>query len=306
MKKKFTFGTDPEFFGKEKESGKYKCMIPFLSGTKHEPEILPSGAGLQRDNVALEFASNPVTNEIDLVNDLRKAFTEIVAKIPKHIEIVAESSANFDEKELVHPEAREFGCSPDYDAYVPKINPPASCDDPTFRSCGAHIHLGYVKGSGNDFLLDGMGKVNTVLAMDAIIGIVSVVLDNSEASIKRRQLYGKAGCHRPTNYGVEYRTLSNYWMKSPELAMLMYRLSEDVLQLMREDKASALIESIGKYTIKSVIDEGKFEEATKIMNEKIRPILSAKSSEMLDICLEKVEGYVFAKEWKLNEMEVSV
>jgi len=305
----YTIGTDPEFFCKEKRTGKMRSVIPFIKGTKTDPEPMPCGSSVQRDNVALEFATPPVSKEADFVKVIQAAFLDILKKVPEHLEMVATPSANFDEDQLNHPEALQFGCDPDYDAYIPTMNPPAHCDDPSFRSCGGHIHLGYVDGSGNDFLLDSWGKVKTVLMMDAIHGIISMVLDNSEEAIKRRQLYGKAGCHRPTDYGVEYRTLSNYWLKSPELVMLMYRLSNDVLRLMREEGAEdwrstsmALIETLGgPEKVKSIINDGNVDEAVAAMNEHIRPVLSGESNELLDICLEKCTTYNFVEEWKLSK-----
>ena len=299
-KKNFTIGADPEIFMRERESKKLKSAIPYIEGTKYEPEILECGAGLQRDNVAVEFASTPADNEMAFVRSIGDAFKEIVKKLPEGHEMVAIPSAKFDEDQLDHPEAKMFGCSPDYDAYIPAQNPPACCDDELFRSCGGHIHLGYVEGSGNDFLLDDWGKINTIITMDAVHGIVSVILDSSTEAIERRKLYGKAGCHRPTDYGVEYRALSNFWIKSPELVMLMYRLSEDVLRLMREGEAELLIEDVGRDTLQDVINNGKFDEAVGILEEKVKPMLSGETLEMLDMCLEKCDKYEFINEWQLG------
>ena len=47
--------------------------------------------------------------------------------------------------------------------------------------------------------------------MDAFLGIPSVVKDKDK---RRRSLYGKAGCFRLTDYGVEYRVLSSAMMDS--------------------------------------------------------------------------------------------
>lgn len=299
-KKSFTIGTDPEFFLREKGTGKLKSAIPFIEGTKEEPDILPCGAGLQRDNVALEFASKPASDEKDFIRSIQDAFMDIMKKVPDGHEMAAIPSAKFEPDQLDHPEAKMFGCSPDYDAYIPAQNPPAHCDDETFRSCGAHLHFGYVEGSGNEFLLDPWGKIKTIITTDAVHGIISVVLDNSKEAIERRKLYGKAGCHRPTDYGVEYRVLSNFWMKSPELVMLIYRLSDDVLKLVREGNADALIDSIGRDNIQDIINNGKINKATKVLNEKIRPVLNQETIEILDMCLEKCDGYKFKEEWQLE------
>ena len=47
--------------------------------------------------------------------------------------------------------------------------------------------------------------------MDPFLGIPSVVKDKDK---RRRSLYGKAGCFRLTDYGVEYRVLSSAMMDS--------------------------------------------------------------------------------------------
>jgi len=299
-KKNFTIGADPELFMREKDSQKLKSAIPYIEGTKLEPEVLECGAGLQRDNVALEFASTVADSGAAFVKSIGNALKEIIKKLPEGHEIVAIPSARFDEDQLDHPEARMFGCSPDYDAYIPAQNPPAYCEDEAFRSCGGHIHLGYVEGSGNEFLLDNWGKINTIITMDAFHGIASVILDSSKEAAERRKLYGKAGCHRPTEYGVEYRALSNFWIKSPELVMLMYQLSEDVLRLMRDGTFEILIEDIGKNTLQDVINSGKVEEATDILENKVKPMLSVATVEVLDMCLEKCGQYEFKQEWRLE------
>ena len=137
--------------------------------------------------------------------------------------------------------------------------------------------------------------------MDLVHGIISTVLDNSEAAIKRRKLYGKAGCHRPTSYGVEYRVLSNFWMKSPQLVMLMDSLTQDVLRFIRDKQAEGMIEEIGEKTIKNTINKGSVSKARKIVDNYLRPKLSKDSIHYLDECLKFIELYDLKKEW----MEVS-
>lgn len=299
----FTMGTDPEFFLEEKESGKKKSAIGIIEGTKDNPKPLPCGASIQKDNVALEFASKPAATEEDMVKNVQAAFMDILNEIPKDVNIVTEPSANFDEDQLDNEEAQMFGCDPDYNAWTVEMNEIPYCSDRTFRSCGGHIHLGFVENSGNDFLLDPFGKIDVVRGMDVIHGITSVVLDNSEKAIKRRELYGKAGCNRPTDYGVEYRVLSNFWLKSPELVMLMYRLSDEVLRLVRDKKMEGIIKDIGSSRIQSVINEGNVEEAISILDKNVKPVLSDSSLEMLDMCLANCQNYEFKKEWNLGGAE---
>ena len=58
--------------------------------------------------------------------------------------------------------------------------------------------------------------------MDATLGLASLLFD---PDTKRRSLYGKAGAFRPKSYGVEYRVLSNRWIKGIPLMRYVYNLS---------------------------------------------------------------------------------
>lgn len=305
--KRFSIGTDPEFFLRDKESGKMMSAIPYVEGTKQVPVELPSGGTVQRDNVALEFATPPAKDGEDFVKKVRNAFMDIMKTLPDNLSLETIPSADFDEDQLDHPEAKEFGCSPDYDAWKLRVNP-APCARASFRSCGAHIHVGHVKGDGNDFLLEPVGKVFTVRMMDLFHGIISTILDNSKEAIERRKLYGKAGAHRPTDYGVEYRSLSNYWMKSPQLVMLMDCLVQDVLAVMREDTLESLtdldagpeiLKNVGPEVIQDIINEGDVAKAKEIMNEVLLPVLSDDTKSLLDDCMEKIDTYEISKEWEI-------
>jgi hypothetical protein len=49
-----------------------------------------------------------------------------------------------------------------------------------------------------------------------------------------RKLYGAAGRYRQPSYGVEYRTLSNFWLASPELVELVYDICSFVIDSTQE------------------------------------------------------------------------
>lgn len=50
--------------------------------------------------------------------------------------------------------------------------------------------------------------------MDLYLGVPSILMDGDT---DRRRLYGKAGAYRSKPYGVEYRTLSSFWVADPKL-----------------------------------------------------------------------------------------
>lgn len=308
-KRRFTIGCDPEFFLKERESGKLISAIPFVTGTKENPTVLPKGGNIQRDNVAVEVATDPANSKKAFVENIANTLSEAVKTLPDNMEIIAIPSASFPEEELKHPEALRFGCDPDFDAWKLMENDPPCAIDSTFRSCGAHIHIGTNGKDGNEFLLDMMGKIDMIKAMDCVHGIISSVLDANEAAIARRQLYGKPGAHRPKMaYGVEYRVLSNYWLKSPVTVMMMYHLTEDCLGIVREGKLSELVNQMGENEVQRIISEGDSEAAFKIIENQLLPILSQDSVFYFNEALAKMraDDMDFHAEWGLYGKEKTV
>ncbi len=300
-----TIGCDPEFFLKERKSGKLISAIPFITGTKDMPFRLPLGGNIQRDNVAMEIATDPADSVESFVSNIRNTLTEAIKTLPSDTEIVAAPSASFDPDQLTHPEAQAFGCNPDFDAWEVKENDKPCAVDNTFRSCGAHIHVGTDGKDENVFLLDFEGKLQMVKIMDCIHGIISSVLDSNKEAIDRRQLYGKPGAHRPKEYGVEYRVLSNYWLKSPITVMMMYSLTQDALSIVRNGKADELIEEMDENQVRNTISNGDAAVAMKMIEVSLIPRLSNDSIFYFNEALAKVKAndMNFHAEWNLYGKE---
>jgi len=70
-----------------------------------------------------------------------------------------------------------------------------------------HIHIGYK--DPND-----KTSLELVRRMDIFLGIPSLLMDKDN---RRRAMYGAPGSFRMKPYGVEYRTLSNFWIMNNEL-----------------------------------------------------------------------------------------
>ena len=64
--------------------------------------------------------------------------------------------------------------------------------------------------------------------MDLFLGVPSLWLDKDPTSGIRREMYGAAGRYRVKNYGMEYRSLSNFWLQSPRFVEFIYDMSEFV------------------------------------------------------------------------------
>lgn len=208
----FKLGGDTEVFIKSQD-GQLKSVIGLLGGSKEDPRKTPNGY-VQEDNVLAEFNINPassveefVTNTKLIINDL----SDIL--VPLDLSLSIQSSGIFPETELQHPLAQAAGCDPDYDAWELVQNIPPILEDTPIRSGGGHLHISF------DFVNeDKWNRIKMVRILDCLAGVPSVFMDED---LHRRTLYGKAGCHRPKfeergdQYdGVEYRTLSNFWIKS--------------------------------------------------------------------------------------------
>ena len=305
--RKITIGTDPEFFMREENSKKLVSAIPFIKGDKHHPIPLKHGGNIQADNVAVEFATDPAHSTKEFVKNIKAAISDTLDILPKGFELAVLPSARFDNKELLDPKALEFGCMPDCCAWEIRENSTQpQHPDPTFRSCGGHIHVGCIDAKGipvhkdSQFLLEFHGKLLMVRGMDLFHGIISTILDSSKGAIERRELYGKAGCHRTTEYGIEYRALSNYWTKTPYSSMLISSLTDDVVELIIDNKLKALIDEVGENDIRRIINNGDVEDAKSVLNKVLINHLSDDSKEYLTTCLEKLnKSENLAKEWAI-------
>lgn len=291
----FSIGTDPEFF-LQNEQLQIVSAIPYLKGTKYEPTVLSTGGGLSKDNVALEFFTPPKTSCEEFVSIIRDSFVEVYKNIPIGFNIIPKASHTFDRKFLTHPEAKRFGCDPDYNAWNFLVNPPASSKT-QLRSCGAHIHVGFFKEFGFEFLDDPVQKIMFVRLLDAMLGICSVIIDSSESSIRRRELYGKAGCYRPTNYGIEYRVLSNFWLTSPKLVEFTYKIVERALLIKENNDDTTVVSNIGEDIIQECINNGNREVAKVVAEGSLSKDIGADLiSDVKELCN---LNFDIRKEWRI-------
>jgi hypothetical protein len=277
----FTIGTDIEYFIKKGDS--FISGIPYIEGTKHSPTWLPCGGNVQRDNVAVEFATAPRRTEKAFLNQIGMCVKGVKAILPQGLRLIADQAADFDAEELDHPEAKAFGCEPDFNAWLADLHTcsrPPDAADGSLRSCGAHVHVGYVEKSGNSFLKQLEGKKRMIRMMDATLGLWSTLVDNSNSALLRKTLYGKAGSFRPTSYGVEYRTLSNFWAKHPMLQRCVYHLTKDALKACRRNVDDNIITALGGTAVQNVINYGDQDTASEMLDI-VDSFLSPKTRELI-------------------------
>lgn len=218
-------GSDPELFIINTKTNKVVSSIRLIPGKKGQAWVDPSwkkGFGLETDNILAEFNIPPASNCEDFVESMEfmKNYIDkfVKSKNPDY-GIMHTASAIVDDDQLQSNEAKEFGCSVDYNIYTEAPNPKPCGETTNIRSTGCHIHVSYAKKNQRKSL-------ELLHYMDAYVGIPSVILDNGSESIKRRTLYGKAGCFRLTHYGYEYRSLSGKFLANKLLEEFMFKATQ--------------------------------------------------------------------------------
>jgi hypothetical protein len=95
-------------------------------------------------------------------------------------------------------------------------------------------------------------------------------LDPDDSAAARRKLYGRAGSHRPKEYGVEYRALSPWWLLTPTHATAVYYLVSDALKLLSKEKLEDVLayQGAGGRVMSDIVDQiGGSDEVQRIINE---------------------------------------
>jgi hypothetical protein len=235
---KFKFGTDPEIFVKRKDTAKLESAYGLIHGTKDQPFRVKGGA-VQVDGMALEFNIDPVDNFKEFNENINTVMDILGRMVPRH-EFVIEPVAHFGKAYIdSQPEdAKRLGCDPDYNAYTGKANPRPDAEFP-FRTASGHIHISWKSNNKNwPKEIDPLDPTHfeacckLVKVLDKYIGVPSVLWDKD---VERRRLYGAAGAFRPKCYGegwfgLEYRTLSNLWLKHPDTRALVFGNTLDAIK----------------------------------------------------------------------------
>lgn len=249
-------GADPEVF--VQQYGKFVSGFGLIEGTKQNPFKVDKGA-VQVDGMALEFNIDPAASEGEFVHNVQHVMEQLALMVPKH-NLVIVPVAHFGKKVFSEQpeEALELGCDPDFNAYTGNVNPKPNGNKP-FRTAAGHIHIGWTK----DMDVEDPGHIEAcqmlTRQLDYFLGIPSVLFDSNK---QRRDMYGKAGCYRVKPYGVEYRVLSNAWLKSPERISWVYKTTKKAFDYLMD--GLDYYEKYGK-SAESVINLSRVEKARDLV-----------------------------------------
>lgn len=220
-------GADPETF-LINPSGKHISSLGLINADKWNPMQIPNmaqGFTLQEDNVSLEYGIPPAASAEEFIKHINSVM-EASRPYIKDLSFSKLSCVVFDKDQMLDPRAHMFGCEADYDAWGdnsldeqgdPKnVNKKPVPPHEYMRSAGGHIHVETKE-----------DPIEVVQAMDLFLGVPSVLMDVSGS--KRREMYGKRGAHRIKSYGVEYRTLSNFWIFDEKLIRWAWNQTQKAL-----------------------------------------------------------------------------
>lgn len=226
-----TYGSDPEFM--LLLNGEHVSAIPLVPGTAEE-RYNKNGHSFYWDNVLAECAIAPGTGHDEAIENFRSCF-KTYAEIVAPCRLVTQASADYPDSQLQDKKCRIAGCAKDYCVYTGKQKkPPKNIIEKTsLRTGGGHIHLGQRSGVLHE---DTWESWITVYMLDLFVGVPSLFMDHDPTSGRRREVYGQAGRYRPKSYGMEYRSLGNFWLSSPELVKLIFEMCDFAVAFTEDER----------------------------------------------------------------------
>lgn len=232
----FTFSSDPEFMIADKKNN-YKSAIGIVPGSNHRRFCIPPHEFFY-DNVLAECAIHYGESKEEVIHNFRDCFKKYADLIAPY-KLVPKASCLYPKEELQSRAALEVGCNPETCAYTFQDFQKDEClfANTQLRTAGGHIHLGNsIIDQYSDCQKNYYNRLFLVRMLDLFLAIPFVQINNDASEKMRKQIYGQAGRYREKPYGIEYRTLGNFWLSSPKLVSLVYDICEFSLNFIYDER----------------------------------------------------------------------
>lgn len=267
-------GCDPELFIKKNGS--------IIGSEKILPKngLAYSTGKIIIDGVQAELNPAPSYCRVFLggyISDAFKSLKQILDK-DNTLSLDFTTSVTVDPKEMdtLSPENKVLGCTPSKSIYG-RVGLGVKDVKAFFdRSLGGHIHL---SGGEPDADKAIRNYEKMVAVMDILVGNTCVLLDRNTGNVIRRKTYGRAGEYRTPEHGIEYRTLSSFWLKSYQLMSMVMGLSKQAVCIVASDHCDEFIASVDMDKIKQAINDNNFDLAMSNFNSMLPKLLEITPSE---------------------------
>lgn len=289
---KHYLGSDPEFFFKK--DGK-------VVGAE---KVLPKGGFLSLSNSGCVIIDG-VQGELNpRPSDCRESHLFFIAHLLNDIkgmgyEISFSNTVDVskDELETLSPACQGFGCSPSKNVYG--SNPVRVSDASKFykRSAGGHIHLGISEGGYDEEAYKKMVRL-----LDILVGNTCVLIDRDENNKVRRENYGRAGEYRTPKHGLEYRTLSNFWLDSYTLGHFVLGMARYAVMVYHNGLYEKVINMVNEKDIVDAINNNDFDLAFANFKKLIPLFMDTPNNGAYPLTRETLPGFLHLVEVGYKEL----
>lgn len=267
-KSKITIGADPEVFVRTFKDKQFIPICGLVGGTKGAPVPMVPKSTYKwlEDGAALEFNFKP-TPSYETFTNMCMEIQQMASKLmsDKGLEVVFASEADFRPGILeMFPEAMQIGCAPDFSAYdfiegntTPREKPDI-LEFGNKRFAAGHIHIGYTD-------KETVPREVAAMMFDAFVLLPTLRWDTQGG---RRKFYGQAGLFRPKSYGIEHRSMSNWWFnplhsaKLPVLAAHIISLFSSICN--HPDEAATTFSKIDFDSIRDIVAKEDVSRAAEL------------------------------------------
>lgn len=286
------FGADPEFFIVTKK-GTVVNSDRFFPPEKNKYEIK---GGLKNkpmhlffDGIQAEFNIWPHTCREWVLDDIWLLFKRVYELIGPNYDISLQPCVKV-RKDILRkadPRARIFGCDPDYNAYTGEKNEIlVDPDTHPLRYAGGHIHMSPEFGNKKKepFLASWEEICKSVKLLDILVGSLLVLLERDVAAATRRFMYGTAGCFRETEWGIEYRTPSPFWLMAPEITSLVAGMVRLFFRIRNHEVENYFLDLVDEDLVRHAIDYNDYDAALTIYKAIKRNLITASTQDTDPFC----------------------
>jgi hypothetical protein len=186
-------------------------------------------------------------------------------------------------------ESLEFGCKPSFNIYDPDAIVGVEGDKYNYRSGSGHVHLGKLphtiwfdksKHYSPFYNKSVDRRQELVQLLDIVLGNTCVMIDRDPLQKERRKHYGRAGEYRLPDHGLEYRTLSNFWLRDYALASFVFGMARYAVMILHSSHMAYTRSVYDEYEKKEFVSGN--EKAYPYATELIESVDVAKIREAID------------------------